>query len=154
MTEFKVWRTIVDWVIDTGGLVYAGCPPGSSVFGYSRFCLIDPISSKRDEPDILFSLGDNLYIVECKPSLRKSISRGRRGNNCESDIDKLRRIYTSLLLGNYDDQFIKNLNVDISKYNKKIAIGFAQSKSDPDISFPDITRFIVNNDFRVTVLFI
>ena len=50
-----MWRAIVDWVEDNGGRVIAACPPGSSVYDYKKFCIIDPISGKRDEPDILLS---------------------------------------------------------------------------------------------------
>ena len=144
MTEFKVWRTIVDWVEDNGGIVFAACPPGSSVYDYKKFCLIDPISKKRDEPDILFALGNTLYIIECKPTLSGSMNRGLKINFEESDIDKLKRIYSILCNGNYNQQLKEIYGINLENYKVKIGIGYSETKNDVILSDLEIVEIIVN----------
>mgnify|MGYP000379359547 CR=1 FL=1 len=146
MTEFKVWRTIVDWVEDNGGIVFAACPPGSSVYDYKKFCLIDPISKKRDEPDILFALGNTLYIIECKPTLSGSMNRGLKINFEESDIDKLKRIYSILCNGNYNQQLKEIYGINLENYKVKIGIGYSETKNDVILSDLEIVEIIVNEN--------
>ena len=146
MTEFKVWRTIVDWVVDNGGIVFAACPPGSSVYDYKKFCLIDPISKKRDEPDILFALGNTLYIIECKPTLSGSMNRGLKINFEESDIDKLKRIYSILCNGNYNQQLKEIYGINLENYKVKIGIGYSETKNDVILSDLEIVEIIVNEN--------
>lgn len=146
MTEFKVWRRIVDWVEDNGGIVFAACPPGSSVYDYKKFCLIDPISKKRDEPDILFALGNTLYIMECKPTLSGSMNRGLKINSEESDIDKLKRIYSILCNGNYNQQLKEIYGINLENYKIKIGIGYSETKNDVILSDSEIVEIIVNEN--------
>lgn len=149
MTEFKVWRTIVDWVEDNGGKVFAACPPGSSVYDYKKFCLIDPISKKRDEPDILFALGNTLYIIECKPTLSGSMNRGLKINSEESDIDKLKRIYSILCNGNYNQQLKEIYGINLENYKIKIGIGYSETKNDVILSDSEIVEIIVNENNKM-----
>lgn len=152
MTEFKVWRAIVDWVEDHGGVVFAACPPGSSVYDYIKFCLIDPKTKKRDEPDILFSLNDDLYIVECKPTLKASISRGIKMNSNESDVDKLLRVLDNCKSGNYDEQLQKNYGIDMKQYNVKIAIGYAGRLDKVPVMNNGVINIVVQNSKEIKIV--
>lgn len=152
MTEFKVWRTIVDWVEEQNGIVYAACPPGSSVFDYDKFCIIDPVSQKRDEPDILFSIGNILYIVECKPSLNGILRKDKKKSNDENDIDKLRRIKTIYDKGNYEQQLLDNYGVQAKKFKLKIGVGFAYSARQPKFDFDGIVGFEVDSDKKIKMV--
>lgn len=151
MTEFQVWRRIVDWVEDQGGTIYAACPPGSSVYDYSKFCLIDPETQKRDEPDVLFTLNGLLYFMECKPTLVGSMRQGRRGLLDENDVEKLRRIKAAYDRGSYHRQLLENYGVDPSSRGMRIAIGYGYSPCQPDVSFPDVVRFQVHDDLSVRI---
>lgn len=151
MTEFQVWRRIVDWVEDQGGTIYAACPPGSSVYDYSKFCLIDPETKKRDEPDVLFALNGVLYFMECKPTLMGSMRPGRRALPAETDIDKLRRIKAAYDKGNYHRQLVENYGVDPSSRRMKIAIGYGYRPRQPDVSFPDVVRWEVHEDLSIKI---
>lgn len=152
MTEFQVWRAIVDWAEDRGGTIYAACPPGSSVYDYPKFCLIDPETQKRDEPDILFTLDGILYFVECKPTLTGSMRRSRKGLSDENDMEKLRRIKAAYDNGNFHRQLFENYGVDPSSCRMKIAIGYGYSPCQPDVPFTDIVRFEVHDDLSIKLL--
>jgi hypothetical protein len=152
MTEFKVWRIIVDWVEDQGGTVYAACPPGSSVFDYDKFCIIDPISKKRDEPDILFSIGNNLYIVECKPTLSRILGKGKKYRNDESDVDKLHRIKKIYENGHYDQQLFDNYGITAKYYEMKIGIGYAATIRQPTYDCNDIIKFEIDSNCKVKIV--
>ncbi len=151
MTEFQVWKTIVDWVEDQGGTVFAACPPGSSVYDYKKFCIIDLESKKRDEPDILFSIAQKLYIIECKPTQKKCFSQGLKANSNESDVDKLHRIKTSWEKGHYIQQIINNYGIVPQNYQLCIGIGYAAAAS---MEYPDneITYIEVLPDFTVNFI--
>lgn len=147
MTEFKVWKIIVDWIEDNGGTVFAACPPGSSVYDYKKFCIIDPITKKRDEPDILFVMDKKLYMVECKPTQKKCFSQGLKANSNESDVDKLHRIKISWESGLYTQQMLDNYGIIPQDYKLCIGIGYATTSSltylDSEIAYievlPDFT---------------
>ena len=128
-----MWRAIVDWVEDNGGRVIAACPPGSSVYDYKKFCIIDPISGKRDEPDILFIWQNTIYFVECKPSLRGICARGLKQASDESDIDKLRRIEVSNL------------------FDFRLGVGFA-AKGTSNKTFDGITQFVVSENYDIKIV--
>lgn len=151
MTEFKVWRSIVDWVEDMGGIVYAACPPGSSVYDYRKFCIIDPLTKKRDEPDILLSLGGILYFIECKPTLSNCLNKSTKLNNNESDIEKLLRIKQNYDAGNYDNQLLENYGVDCANFKMEIAIGYAINPN-KNHDYNGITQFIVSPDDMSVVI--
>lgn len=152
MTEFKVWRTIVDWVEDRGGVVYAACPPGSSVFDYDKFCIIDPVTQKRDEPDILFSMDNFLYIVECKPSLSGILGKGNRIFSSENDVEKLRRIKSNYDNGNYEQQLLDNYGIIASNYRMKIAIGYAYTSRQPMFDFDGIIGIEINSGYKIKMV--
>ncbi|MEK3900064.1 hypothetical protein [Paenibacillus sp. FSL R7-0179] len=148
MTEFTVWRAIVDWVEDGDGTVFAACPPGSSVYDYKKCCLIDPVSKKRDEPDIMFALGKDLFFVECKLTLSGILYKGNKLNG-ENDIDKLLRLKKTYMEFNYDQQLANNYGVDTSLYNLKLGIGYAEGKKVGEFQNIDIVHFIVDNNGNV-----
>lgn len=152
MTEFQVWRTIVDWVEDQGGTVHAACPPGSSVYDYRKFCIIDPETRKRDEPDILFSLNGILYFMECKPTLSGSIRHGKKVLSDESDIEKLQRIKIAYDKGNYDRQLIENYSINTADYAMKIAIGYTYSQSQPSVPLAGIVCYEISSDFSIKIV--
>lgn len=151
MTEFRVWRAIVDWVEDNGGRVIAACPPGSSVYDYKKFCIIDPISGKRDEPDILFIWQNTIYFVECKPSLRGICARGLKQASDESDIDKLRRIEVSYLAHHYDRQLFDNYGIDVNLFDFRLGVGFA-AKGTSNKTFDGITQFVVSENYDIKIV--
>lgn len=151
MTEFKVWRSIVDWVEDKGGIVYASCPPGSSVYDYRKFCIIDPITQKRDEPDILLSLGEILYFIECKPTLSNCLKRNTKLNSDESDVEKLQRIKNNYDAGNYNNQLLENYGIDCTNFKMEIAIGYATNHKITQ-NYNGITQFIVSADDMSVVI--
>lgn len=152
MTEFQVWRTIVDWVENQGGTVHAACPPGSSVYDCRKFCIIDPETRKRDEPDILFSLNGILYFMECKPTLSGSMRHGKKVLSNENDIEKLQRIKATYDKGTYDKQLIENYGINTADYAMKIAIGYAYNHSQPNIPLAGIIRYEINSDFSITIV--
>lgn len=151
MTEFKVWRTIVDWVEDNAGCVIAACPPGSSVYDYKKFCLIDPVTGKRDEPDILFIFHDTVFFMECKPTLAGLKAKGLKASSDESDIEKLLRIRAIYDAGLYNQQLLDNYGVDTSRYPMCVAIGYAETKDGNYLAASDISQFIVstNNEIKI-----
>ena len=151
MTEFRVWRSIVDWVEDNGGRVIAACPPGSSVYDYKKFCIIDPISGKRDEPDILFIWQNTIYFVECKPTLRGICAKGLKQASDESDIDKLRRIEFAYRAHNYDQQLLDNYGIDVSCYDFRLGVGYAANKTQYE-SIEGITQFVVSDSYSIKVV--
>lgn len=151
MTEYKVWRSIVDWIEDNGGHVIAACPPGSSVYDYKKFCIIDPISGKRDEPDILFIWQNTVYFVECKPTLSGIRAKGLKLASDESDIDKLRRIEISYRAHHYDQQLLDNYGIDVSRYDFRLGVGYASKKTSNE-SIPGITQFVVSDSYGIKIM--
>lgn len=151
MTEFKVWRSIVDWVEDHGGSVIAACPPGSSVYSYKKFCLIDPVTGKRDEPDILLLWRNVLYFIECKPSLRGICAKGRKAGSDESDIDKLLRIEAAYHEHHYDKQLLENYGVNVNCFQMRIGVGYASQKESHDV-MNGITQFVVLDGYHIKIV--
>lgn len=151
MTEFKVWRSIVDWVEDNGGRVIAACPPGSSVYDYKKFCLIDLVTGKRDEPDILLIWQNELYFVECKPTLRGIYTKGLRQVSDESDIDKLRRMEVAFHAHHYDQQLLENYSIDVNRFNLRLGVGYAAKDSGYE-SIPGIIQFIVLDSCSIKIV--
>ena len=151
MTEYKVWRSIVDWVEDNGGRVIAACPPGSSVYDYKKFCIIDPVSGKRDEPDILFIWQNTVYFVECKPTLRGIYAKGLKQASDESDIDKLRRIEISYRSHHYDQQLLDNYGIDVNCYDFRLGVGYS-AKGTCDELIAGITQFVVSDSYSIKIM--
>ncbi len=146
-----MWRSIVDWVEDNGGRVIAACPPGSSVYDYKKFCIIDPVSGKRDEPDILFIWKNTVYFVECKPTLRGICAKGLKLASDESDIDKLSRIEISYSAHHYDKQLLDNYGIDVSCYGFRLGVGYA-AKSTRNEPIAGITQFVVSDNYHIEIV--
>lgn len=140
MREQEVWRTTVDWAEDNGYSVIAACPPGSSVYDYRRFCIVDPQNKKRDEPDILMKKGKDVYIVECKVTQKDCLRIVAKTKSVESDVDKLRRIKKSMDVGMYDQQLFDNYGIDRKNCIIHIALAFYQNGI-PD-SIRGFTQFV------------
>lgn len=153
ISEFKVWKSIVDWIEDHGGIVVAACPPGSSVYDYNKFCLVDPISGKRDEPDILLLWEKYIFFIECKSTLSGIKSKREKYNSNESDIEKLKRIKVWANQGRYDQQLLNNFNVKLTDKTKlKIGIGYATSDIKKVKPIHDIIQFIVTEDYQIKIV--
>lgn len=108
MSETEVWRAILDWLVHTGFSVVCSCPPGGSSLAHARCILADP-HGKRDEPDIIFTDGRHLVVVECKPSFEELLKTGH--GDSESDVEKLHRVYIGLQQGVYDTQLVRNFGL-------------------------------------------
>ena len=140
----------MDWAEDNDYLVIAACPPGSSVYDYRRFCIVDSQSGKRDEPDILMKKGQDVYIIECKVSQKDSLRIIEKARSSESDVDKLKRIKKSLDIGVYDKQLSTNYGIDRCNCRIHIAIGFYQN-SIPS-SIPGFMQFIWQGGSSIQIL--
>lgn len=127
MREQEVWRKIVDWAKSEGYSVLAACPPGSSVYDYQRFCIVDTESGKRDEPDILMTKGDKIYFVECKTTKKDSLKVIEKAGMLESDVDKLIRIDKNAQRGIYNEQLAENYGLDCNGKEILMAIAYCQS---------------------------
>ena len=146
-----MWRSIVDWIEDNGGRVIAACPPGSSVYDYKKFCLIDPLSGKRDEPDILFIWQNKIYFVECKPTLRGICAKGLKQVSDESDIDKLRRIEVSYHAHHYDQQLLDNYGIDVNSFEFRLGVGYAAKDTSHEL-IAGITQFVVSDNYNIKIV--
>ena len=153
LSEFKVWKSIVEWIDEHGGKVIAGCPPGSSVYDYRKFCIVDPISGKRDEPDILFIWNEDIYIVECKSTLAGIKSKSQKVNSNENDIEKLQRIELWLNQGRYDRQLCDNFGIVLNDYKHiKIGIGYAALSTQNVTPIVGVVQLVVHEDYQIKIV--
>jgi len=145
MTEYKVWRSIVDYGLSQGWELLGACPPGGSVYVCNRCCLIDPETGKRDEPDILFKNGTTLIAVERKPRLSGLISTSKNSLN-ETDAEKLLRIAANFNTGIYNKQLSENYGI-IEPVTLQIALGYSKGIRDNHFSISEsFHHFIVTNN--------
>ena len=144
MTEYAVWKAIVDYGLSQGWELLSACPPGGSVYICNRCCLIDRETGKRDEPDILFKHETILIAVECKPRLSGLTSNSRNSLN-ETDVEKLQRIAANFESGIYNEQL--RINYGITKpFTLQLAIGYAKGSKDKLFLSTTIRRFIVSSN--------
>lgn len=146
MKEYQVWKTIVNWIEDSGGRILCACPPGGSVYGYNKCCFINPLTGKRDEPDIMFLLKNTLYIIECKPSYAGLIANNINKLNNESDVEKLLRIKNNYLCHSYNQQLISNYGIKPELIEFKIGLGYAKSRKEPPLIDTRLTHFVINGN--------
>lgn len=144
MTEYTVWRAIVDYGLSQSWELIGACPPGGSVYVCSRCCLIDPETGKRDEPDILFKAGTTLIAVECKPRLSGLISTSRNSLK-ETDVEKLQRIAENFKNGRYNEQLRANYGIK-EPSTLQIALGYAKGIREKPFLNTTFHRFIITNN--------
>lgn len=150
MIEHDVWKFCVEYIKNTNGTIYAACPPGGSSI-YPRFMLYNPITNKRDEPDLLATINNELYIIEAKPTCELCFKRGLKTASNESDYDKLLRIFDGVKAGIYDKQFLENYLINIKDYNIHIGITYNDESTSVTGPFWGLDHFIVS-DLGVTSL--
>lgn len=143
MTEYRVWRAIVDYGLSQGWELIGACPPGGSVYVCNRCCLIDPETGKRDEPDILFKNGNMLIAVECKPRLSGLISTSKNSLN-ETDAEKLLRIAANFDAGKYDNQLKTNYGIK-GPVTIQIALGYSVGSREKTFNSKSFHHFIVTD---------
>lgn len=96
-------------------------------------------------------IGATLYLIECKPTWA-GLCNPKRGNNNESDIDKLRRLKTCFLVGDYDEQLMENYGLDRPQFELHIAVAYAAKRVGTRPHFNDIDEFVVVDGGAVTTL--
>lgn len=117
------------------------CPPGGSSYTHPPCCFIDPCG-KRDEPDLVFLMGNSLVVAECKPTLRGLLTSAKGE---EADAEKLRRIGLNLEAGFYNKQLLHNYGLDFTRV-KAVTLGlcYARSKRGKEDIPPGFTCYIVD----------
>jgi len=148
MTEYKVWSAIINWIIQNEGHVFGACPPGGSVYGYSRCCLVDVDLNKRDEPDIMFAIEHTIFLVECKPRLSGLLSTSLKPSE-ESDVDKLLRICDNWMSGKYREQLRANFQINQDDYRLQPTLGYAQGAREPKWWDARFLRLVLSSDGQV-----
>jgi len=151
MNEHDVWKYCVEYFENNGGKIHAACPPGGSSI-YPRCMLYNSITRKRDEPDLLATIGNDLYIIEAKQSLEQSFKQGLKASSNESDYDKLVRIAKDYNAGFYDKQLKENYLINVHNYSMHIAITYHSQST--VISGPTLglDHFIVSNTGSVLLV--
>lgn len=152
MNEYNVWKYCTEYIENNGGKVFAACPPGGSSI-YPRCMLYNPTTRKRDEPDLLASIGSDLYIIEAKPSLEQSFKQGLKASSNESDYDKLVRIAKDYRTGVYDKQLQDNYLLNVNNFTMHIAITYNNQSASLIGPILGLAHFIVSDSGIVTLVF-